>query len=519
LKLNRYLLAGNVHLDSGNVHEIGAAFAGYPDIDRSYFLSAHGDPDKWTFFGLDFNDQHRGRSQPGDAYFIPDVSSDKPYITASTAMILPKTNVKFGGSRIYVLGVYIPTGAWVEQFSANPNYEQNAFAGANFDIGLPYQGSEHAVSALHLRYDGFHKFYLSFDQHFVWGRDYVVFSINPLTQTEKQYNLVAYKRISPKMEIRLFAQESAQQHGIYEPLIASAYSNLSYVVSLHRSSIALTGDQYNNSLINYPPHSLHDTQVGYDHPSDFQLAWTGRDTPLYKNLPINFRLRSGYGLAYDSYHCGNPPRENGCGQTPDIGIVLDYFGPDRTRVPTITQHFTGLTLFSNSIPLDTLHTLNFNLNFDKQVQWFSLPHHYETTATTASISKVLQRKYAFYGAFEVQEQADYWGGRQLEFYPPDDPTNNGVSYPGYEAFRGLATSRVATIGAIVTPTQYFNYTFTLHHTNAFPQSAAGFFGPAPWQMINEIRIRLAKQVLMDITRTEYFNYGGYTPQYNVGFGP
>src|ERR1035441_9793659 len=29
LKLNRYLLAGDVHIDGQNVHEVGAGFAGY----------------------------------------------------------------------------------------------------------------------------------------------------------------------------------------------------------------------------------------------------------------------------------------------------------------------------------------------------------------------------------------------------------------------------------------------------------------------------------------------------------
>src|SRR6202453_4642546 len=39
LKLNRFLIAGNVHVDGPHIHQVGAAFAGYPDIDRNYFLS------------------------------------------------------------------------------------------------------------------------------------------------------------------------------------------------------------------------------------------------------------------------------------------------------------------------------------------------------------------------------------------------------------------------------------------------------------------------------------------------
>ncbi len=40
LKLNRFLIAGDVRLDGPAIHAAGAAFAGYPDLDRSYFLPA-----------------------------------------------------------------------------------------------------------------------------------------------------------------------------------------------------------------------------------------------------------------------------------------------------------------------------------------------------------------------------------------------------------------------------------------------------------------------------------------------
>jgi hypothetical protein len=524
LKLNRFLLAGDVHIDGGNVHEVGAAFAGYPDLDRSYFLSAHGDPDKWTYFGLDFAHPQKGRAQPGDAYFIPDLSDQKPYIIASTAIILPNINVKFGGARVSILsglGVYVPTGSWVQTFSANPNYAQNAFSGATFDIGLPYQGSAHAISALHLRYTGMNKFFLSFDQHFVWGRDYVVFSINPLTNEERQFNLIAYKRISPKMEIRLFTQESTAQHGIIQPEVASAYENLQYNVSKGRSSFSLNADNYNTSLLLYPEKSTLDDQRAYDHPSDGQLAWTYADTAVGKYIPLLFRVRAGDGLAHDGYHCGRPIALSGCDESPDIGYVLDYFGTARTRVPTIWQHFIGATLYNQTLPLARTG-LNLNVVLDKQRQWFSLPHHIDTTNTTISVSKLYTRKLAFLGAFTVTQLGDYYGARQLEFYPPDDPqypTPGGPFFPGYEAFRGFSTTRQVTGSAIVTPNQYFNYAFTLRHNDDFPAPIPGLFGNAPFSMTNEFRFRLTKQILVDISRTDYFNFGGYTPQFNVQFGP
>ena len=61
LKLNRFLIAGNVHIDGPKIHAAGAALAGYPDLERFYFLPEGGTPDRWTYYGLDFTDTHPGR--------------------------------------------------------------------------------------------------------------------------------------------------------------------------------------------------------------------------------------------------------------------------------------------------------------------------------------------------------------------------------------------------------------------------------------------------------------------------
>ena len=522
LKLNRYLLAGDVHIDNETVHEVGAGFAGYLDIDRSYFLPANSSPDKWTYFGLDLAHPQKGRSQPGDAFSIPDVSAERPYILASGATILPKTMVVFSGSRLSVLGVFIPTQKWVQIFSANSNYAQNGFSGASFDIGFPYNGSLNAVSAIHLRYTGLQKFFLSFDQHFVWDRDYVVFSINPLTQGDRQFNLVGYKRISPAMEARIFDQLSTRQHGIYEPTIASGFTNFSSTASLRHSSLELVINQYNPGLLHASAQQIEDgtaDEADFDHPANALFTWYGRDTPLTRNTPVNLRLRSGYGWAHDGYHCGPNSAPCPAPGAPDLGYVLDYFGASRTRVPTIAQKFFGFTLYSNSLPLDRARSLNLNLTFDKQRQWFSLPHFIDTTTSTVSLSKTYTRKLAFLGAYSVTELGDFFGARQLEFYPPDLPVFDGTSYPGYQAFRGFSTTRAATGSAVITPNEYFNYAFTVRRERDFPVPIPGLFGAAPWQITNELRVRLDRHILMDITRTDYFNFGGYGPSFNVQFGP
>ena len=68
LRLNRFLIAGDVHVDGPHIDQAGAAFAGYPDIDRDFFLTDGPTPDRRTYYGLDFTDTGPGRQQPGDAF-------------------------------------------------------------------------------------------------------------------------------------------------------------------------------------------------------------------------------------------------------------------------------------------------------------------------------------------------------------------------------------------------------------------------------------------------------------------
>jgi hypothetical protein len=96
---------------------------------------------------------------------------------------------------------------------------------------------------------------------------------------------------------------------------------------------------------------------------------------------------------------------------------------------------------------------------------------------------------------------------------------NGEKYPGYAAFRGFSTTRALTGSAVITANQYFNYALTVRRGYDFPAPIPGLFGTPPWEVTNEFRLRVAKRILLDVTRTDYFNFGGYGPSFNVQFGP
>lgn len=509
LKLNRYLIAGNVHLDSGNVHEVGAGFAGYPDLDRSYFLPANATPDRWTYFGLNFADPHLGRQQPGDAFYFPDLSGQKAYIVAKGATIIPKTNVIFDEAAVRAIGpVYVPTPRYVVTFSSNSHFYENGFFGARFDISEPFNGSAHSLTALHLRNDPVNGTYLALDQHFVWDRDWIVMSIDPLTQETRQYNLIGYKRFSNNLEGRLFQQITEAQPGGPQnpPISASGYTNVQFNAALKRSGLAFNLDQYNWTLLGIPNVAF-DKQffpLQLEHPIDMSLSWTGFENRLARKgigSQLFFRLRSGIGYAHDQYGEG--------------GYLTYQPGPQN-----LWYKYVGYTLYTPSLRLGKFYNLTASL--DKQRQWYSIPHHVDQTNFTSSLSRTLDKLNA-YLVYSSATTGDYWGAQQLAEYPvpANSLTNSFGTFTGMAAFRGFATTRTAQLGLVYTPTTYFGLNVQLVNHHDWPAPIPGLYGQPPWQVNADAHFRLARQVQVDIFRSYYFNFANlrWTPQLGIQFSP
>jgi hypothetical protein len=513
LKLNRYLVAGDVHVDGPAIHQAGAAFAGYPDLDRSYFLPADSTPARVTYFGLDWSTPRVGREQPGDAFYFPDLTGERPYIIAHGARIVPKTDVLFDNARVYTAGAYVPLPRYLVTFSPNPHFNENGFAGARADVGLPFNGSEHSVSALHLRNDAFNGTYFAIDQHFVWNDDWIVASIDPLTQEQRQYNLIGYKKFSPTFTGRLFLQESAGSPGlINRPINAAAFGQLQLNAGLRRSGLSLTTDNYYQYILGFTPNLVNDALPtgAYDprwreHPTDALLAWTGFENRFFKGAPLLFRLRSGIGMAHDIYGEG--------------GYLNEQPGP-----PSAWYHYAGATVYT--APIKLRNGISVSTSLDKQRTWYSVPHQVDLTDARVSLSRTFDRQHInTFLAYESRTTADYWGGAQLAAYPlplgGDTVTTEFGTFGGQNAFRGFATSRGLTGSFVYTPTQYFGLNLTLARFSDFPAPVPGLYGQPPWQLSADLRLRMSKQVLVDLTRAYYFNFANerWTPQFGIQFSP
>jgi hypothetical protein len=533
LKLNRFVLAGDVHLRTTDGKDIpGAAFAEFFDFDRAYFIPIIQVPDRWTYIGHDYAHPLRGREMPGDTFFLHDLRGAYVFVYGKKARIVPRTSVRFTPGYVNLdptnaRPVYVPTPSYFLTFSANPNFAQNGLVGADFDAPYPFLGSNHSLSTAHLRYDPLDHAYLAFEQHLaITDRSYLVLSANPLTRPQKEYNLLAMDHLSPKVQAQLFMQANAFQFGLSEPHNVGAFAQLQVTGALRQSFLQLTTDQYWFTLLAAPPPCAGPTCAWEPyHPFDAQLSWTSFDHRIAPELYV--RLRSGYGVANNRYVSNNPAIASEWEQA--LGGV---------EYPTVWQHFLGFTAYTPSLHLRNAPFRNWFVNavVDKERQWFSSPHYIDTTSTTLSASKSFDPRVSAFVSVNITNLGDYYGAQQSLVYPAPPPVPyspvTGQYYPGYTAFRGISTTRSLTESVIWAPSTAFTLSVTGRENHDFPDpipylTSLPSYGPptgtesdlgvAPEQLSADMHIRVNSNLLIDLTRSYFFNYGNrlWSPQFGV----
>ena len=517
LKLNRFLLAGHVHMQNPSGSQDGAAIADFLDFDRIYLVpfvresqQATGVPDRWTFLNGDFAHPAKGREMPGDTFFFPDLGNAKQYIIGKSATVGAKSFVRFGGSQFDVAegaGFYIPVPSYYINFSTDQHLGDNSLAGANYDATWEFTGNANAISALHFRYDTVNKTYLAFEQHLSGKKAYAVFSVNPMTKPSKFWNLLLSDRPSDTTQIRTFTQLHTFQYGLRSPLESQQVTNVLVTQALRRSYLQANYQFENFSLLPFTPLGYEGHGVVVLHPSSLQLNLQ-TFSQRFGHLPVYGYLNFGLGFQHDSYG-------------------LQNFGG--VTYTTLWQHSLGGTLYSpqikiggNAVPMKNYYL---NFTFSKQRQWNSIPHQIDTADSVVSLSKLLDFHWSSYLHYEVQNVSDLYGSLQSTIYPGFTPVVNGVSYPGYQAFHGIATFRTLSFGLNYANAGNFTFNLLARKHNDFPAPIPFFFqfaqpnvlgqytvqnylGQPPYDVTGEVRLRINPHMSLDIQRSYFFNYSG-----------
>lgn len=517
-KLNRFVVAGNVSLKSptGDLH--GAAVADFLNFSRVYFVPITAKPDRWTYLDGDFAHPQKGREMPGDTFFLPDLSRDKPFIYAHHATISPNVYIAFRPAQVSVGVAYVPTPSYVINFSTNANLAQNSLSGATADATYPFAGSNNSISALHLRYDPYDRGYLAFEQHLATDKKYAIFSVNPMNRPSKFWNLLLYDRFSERSQVQTFTQLHTFQSGLSLPVESSQYTNVTYTQAFRQSYVQVAGNFYNQSLLERPATGYFgDPSHTFNaaHPLNVQATWTGFDHRIGK-LPLYERIRYGLLYAHDQYGIQGyaAPSTGLCSQDPNspnyCGTNFQPFGVGTT----LWENNAGITLYTPSIRIG--HSTFLSAVFDKQRRW-GPPHYVDATNTTVSASRTYGTKLAAYLAYNVYNLADVYGAQQAIAYPSYVPVVNGVAYPGFAAFQGIATYRTLTGAITFTPNPNVALAVTAQKHRDFPEPIEFYYGQPPYTATADLRMRVNSHMLLDFQRSYYFNFANqrWSPQWVI----
>ena len=546
LKLNRFMVAGNVtlHDASGTVH--GAAISDFLDFRRIYFVPVTSEPDRWTFLDGDLAHPVKGRIMPDDTFYFP-IITQQPSITAGGAVIGTKTYVRFVNSHTYLAGAEIPLGTDVVNFSSNQYFAQNTLSGASVDLTWTMAASPNALTALHLRYDPTYKTYLSVEQHLVGDHDYAIFSVNPATRAEKWWNLMLYEKLGSRFQIQTFSQLYTQQLWLQEPRAAQQTTYINATYALPHSYLQATSQLTNYNILGPGSLEVPDAIGGnLSHPTQVQITATSFQNKV-ANLPLFEQIYEGYGFNHDSV--GAAQYLNGFAQYwpphfPPIPVPgLQAYGAPCQEQPskqftyycpvytTIWNSVLGVNFFTPSLKLNNppspFETYYFNASFNKQYQWNSLPHWISNTSENFSISRQFTRAVHTYVSYQIQNVGDHYisGG-----YQPCQPVNTFYCPLSFTSFRGVSTLRTTSAGINVVPNPEFNFSLLVRHHDDFPIPVPGVFAPPPNNIIGQplynwylgeppydatadVRFVIFPHALLDVSRTLYWYGNPYRTQY------
>ncbi|HUY11293.1 MAG TPA: hypothetical protein VMV73_03430 [Candidatus Dormibacteraeota bacterium] len=516
LKLNRFLVAGHVVLQAGGKTQQGAAVSDYLQYDRLYVVPITGEPDRWTFINNDLTKPYKGLVMPGDVFYFANFGRARPFLTARSAVIRPLQYVRFADVRLPFLGVPLPLPTYYLNFSPNPNLAQNSLSGATYDLTYNYAGNEHSISALHLRYDSTNKGYLSFEQHLSGRNGYAVVSLNPATRPQKYWNTVLDYQPNQRLSLRTFTQLYTTQSWLSTPYAAAQFTFATLTYALPQSFLQLTASQTNYNLVG--------TNVAsFNHPTSMQLTATSFTHRIGK-LPLFENTFFGMGFNHDAIGAYGS------------GGLQKFGGVDYT---TLWNHDLGFTLYTPSFRLGhaTSDSKSYFLNasFTRARTYYTVPHYVDTASTIASISRQFLPGLGAYLSYQVQNVGDIY---KVGGYTSVTPIINGVPYPSYAAFRGIATFRTLALGINGSPTPEFNWTILARDHRDFPIPEVGLFtftpynvlgnvtppaqlGEPPYDITGDIRLRVQRHLYLEVQRSYFFHYGtnNWSPTFFVQFTP
>lgn len=494
LNLRRFVVAGHVRLTTPLASYDGAAFADFLPFHRAYFIPFAELPDRWTFLGDNWAQPEKGREMPGDVFYLADTSGKRPFIVTKRVVIDPETYMQFSPASFRLVNGELstpPLPVYVRNFSQNPNFSVNSLSGASIDIPIGVAGSSADLDTLHARYDPVLKTYGSFEHHTVFGEEgYGVFSLNPATQPQKQWNVLAYEPTSARSALIFDGQLFTYQSGLSQPLSSNGFADLQFTQTLRQSAPRLELTQAYDSL-------LAPIALGYygnpshpfvpNHPFAAAILWPGF-TQRIGGTGFSFRVLSG------------------------ASEVHDIFGVSGTPLHDVQTLYLNGT-FSTPVFRAPFGTSAYG-SYAVQHVWLSYPNTADFQTAEITDSKYISNKFYLTGSAVLQSVATK---NLAETVATPNASTGMVQEPespnGFPSLAGVVTSlphvtnTALALTAALAPSPNFQWTLVAQENHYTPVQEPFVGGPPRYEAIADVRTRISKTLFLDIGRAYYFNWG------------
>ncbi len=502
LRLNRFVVSGNVRITTLQKTYEGAALSADLENGTSYFVSLDGTPERLTFRDDRFTNAESGGEAAADAFAFPDLKNSPASLIGTKVTIGAGEYIRFDGCRTQILGgykYYFPLPICYINFGSDPNLAQDALNGASVGAQYKFAGNANSTSSLLLNYDTVNKVYGALEQNLSSPNGWAVVALNS-SNDSRIISGIAYAQPAENLGVRASSQLHFLSPDATNDLNWFSYSDAEVTQGLPYSYLQLNYSFANEASQGPGP----GFDIGaYDptHPSSIQLGLRSSDLRLG---PAAFNLAGGYGQTHDPYG-------------------LQTFGG--VTYTTLWFDYLDAALFAPSLKFgsrsDPGNLLSLDLLATDQREWYSLPHYTNWTTTSATLTKSFSGKATLSLGYGVENVADIYPGAQRQAYPSFAPPQG----PGYAAFEGLATFRTLSLGATYTPSARLSLAATLSQHTDFPAPIPNFFalapqpvlginpypnylGQPPYQLYAGARIRINDQLSLDFQNTYFFNYQG-----------
>lgn len=487
LRQQRFVVAGHVMLTTPDGEHPGAALADFLAFRRVYFIPLDPAADRWTYLDGDYAHPQLGREMPGDAFFLTSVAGHRPYVVGKRAIVDPNAYVRFEPAIVDVLDV-APTGplpAYVDNFSSDPSFGQNSLPGATLDAPYAFYGTPHSLDTFHIRYDQSLsvKAYGAYEHHAVFGGGgYAVFSLAPLTQPQKQWNLLAYAPAGTADALSLQAQLFTTQSGFAQPSTSNGFVDLRVLQALRQSSLQLDATQMYDTLL---------AQGTPDHPSIVGVDWTSYDEGIGRSN-IDLRLQSGAAAIRDAFGVAGTAKPN---------VVTEHLG-----AILATPVYTG--------PLG----IGLNATAGAQRTWLDFPNRIDTSTFAASAARpIAPHVYSTFtwsvGTLDAQSPTDVVVSPNVTTgLTPTPQSTNGLPVYGVPTIYRRTTSRTYSLTGSWQPSPEFQLSTTVLKTSYAPVQL-----PAPLAVSATIRARVTNALYLSVGRSYFFDFEGqrWSPQFVI----